>query len=53
MLSHVELLGFFSYFTIMAESGFFAYRLFGIREDWEDDDIQDVTDSYGQQWVGS
>jgi sodium/potassium-transporting ATPase subunit alpha len=45
------LAGFFTYFTIMAENGFFAYRLFGIREEWDDDDVVEVTDSYGQQWT--
>jgi sodium/potassium-transporting ATPase subunit alpha len=43
--------GFFTYFTIHGESGFLANRLFGIREDWDDDDINDLEDSYGQQWV--
>lgn len=35
----------------MAENGFLALRLFGIREDWDDDEIDDLEDSYGQQWV--
>lgn len=26
--------------------------MFGIREQWDDDDINDLADSYGQQWVG-
>ncbi|EDQ92755.1 uncharacterized protein MONBRDRAFT_35405 [Monosiga brevicollis MX1] len=43
--------GFFTYFTIMAENGFKAHRLFGLREDWDNDDINDLTDSYGQEWT--
>eukprot|EP00043_Microstomoeca_roanoka_P018391 m.196364 g.196364 ORF g.196364 m.196364 type:complete len:1128 (-) comp16817_c0_seq1:388-3771(-) len=43
--------GFFAYFTIMAENGFKASDLFGLRADWDDEDIQDLTDSYGQQWT--
>jgi sodium/potassium-transporting ATPase subunit alpha len=42
--------GFFTYFTIMAENGFRPSDLFNLREDWDDQDVQFVTDSYGQQW---
>jgi len=42
--------GFFLYFLIMAEHGFFPRDLIGIRADWENRDINDITDSYGQEW---
>lgn len=42
--------GFFAYFTIMAENGFRANQLFGIRGDWDNRDTV-TTDSHGQQWV--
>lgn len=44
--------GFFTYFTILAENGWLWDRIFGIREDWDDDTIMALEDSYGQQWVG-
>lgn len=43
--------GFFTYFVIMTENGFFPTRLFGIRSEWEDRDNHSVPDSYGQEWV--
>lgn len=45
--------GFFVYFAIMAEEGFFADRLLGLREDWEDKAKNDIVDSYGQEWTYS
>lgn len=45
--------GFFTYFVIMTENGFFPTRLFGIRAEWEDRDNQSVPDSYGQEWTYS
>jgi len=42
--------GFFVYFVIMAENGFLPYKLFGIREEWESKAINDLEDSYGQDW---
>ena len=44
------LAGFFVYFVIMAENGFLPRRLFGIAKDWDDDVINDLEDSYGQEW---
>lgn len=44
------LAGFFVYFAIMAEHGFMPMRLFGLREKWDADSINDLTDSYGQEW---
>lgn len=43
--------GFFTYFVIMAENGFWPSGLLGIRVQWDDRWINDVEDSYGQQWV--
>uniref|UniRef100_A0A8D0HLC2 Sodium/potassium-transporting ATPase subunit alpha n=1 Tax=Sphenodon punctatus TaxID=8508 RepID=A0A8D0HLC2_SPHPU len=43
--------GFFTYFVILAENGFLPSRLVGIRMDWDDRWVNDVEDSYGQQWT--
>merc|ERR1719309_984111 len=43
--------GFFSYFVILAENGFLPSLLVGIRLDWDDRSVNDLEDSYGQQWT--
>lgn len=43
--------GFFVYFVIMAENGFLPGKLFGIRESWDSKAVNDLQDSYGQEWV--
>lgn len=43
--------GFFVYFVIMAENGFLPMTLFGIRKMWDSKAVNDLTDSYGQEWV--
>lgn len=43
--------GFFAYFVIMAECGFLPAFLFGLRESWDSKAINDLVDSYGQEWV--
>ncbi|XP_061721576.1 sodium/potassium-transporting ATPase subunit alpha isoform X1 [Cydia pomonella] len=43
--------GFFVYFVIMAENGFLPLKLFGIRKTWDSKAINDLTDSYGQEWT--
>lgn len=43
--------GFFVYFVIMAENGFLPGKLFGIRESWDSKAVNDLADSYGQEWV--
>lgn len=43
--------GFFSYFVILAENGFLPSLLVGIRLKWDDRSVNDLEDSYGQQWV--
>ncbi|CAB4063137.1 ATP1A [Lepeophtheirus salmonis] len=40
----------FAYFTIMASNGFFPSILLGSRRLWESKDINDLMDSYGQEW---
>jgi len=43
--------GFFTYFVIMGENGFLPDHLLGLRKDWDSKGINDVMDSYGQEWV--
>ncbi|MGH0138731.1 UNVERIFIED_CONTAM: hypothetical protein FKN15_037131 [Acipenser sinensis] len=43
--------GFFTYFVILADNGFLPMRLLGIRIEWEDKSLNDLEDSYGQQWT--
>uniref|UniRef100_A0A3Q0SB40 Sodium/potassium-transporting ATPase subunit alpha n=1 Tax=Amphilophus citrinellus TaxID=61819 RepID=A0A3Q0SB40_AMPCI len=45
------LAGFFTYFVILAENGFLPGTLVGIRLNWDDREVNDVEDSYGQQWT--
>uniref|UniRef100_A0A8C6YFW9 Sodium/potassium-transporting ATPase subunit alpha n=1 Tax=Naja naja TaxID=35670 RepID=A0A8C6YFW9_NAJNA len=42
---------FFTYFVILAENGFLPSSLLGIRVMWDDRWVNDVEDSYGQQWT--
>ncbi|MGH0130402.1 UNVERIFIED_CONTAM: hypothetical protein FKN15_018299, partial [Acipenser sinensis] len=43
--------GFFTYFVVLAENGFLPMKLLGIRTDWDDKSLNDLEDSYGQQWT--
>jgi len=43
--------GFFVYFVILAENGFRPMDLFGIRKQWDSQAINDLEDSYGQEWT--
>merc|ERR1712004_514051 len=43
--------GFFVYFVIMAENGFWPRRLFGLRKQWDSIAVNDLEDSYGQEWT--
>ncbi|KAJ6224317.1 hypothetical protein RDWZM_002862 [Blomia tropicalis] len=43
--------GFFTYFVIMAENGFWPRDLPGIRERWDSKAVNDLQDSYGQEWT--
>ena len=42
--------GFFVYAVIMAENGFLPGRLIGLRKYWDAISINDLEDSYGQEW---
>ncbi|XP_022208920.1 sodium/potassium-transporting ATPase subunit alpha [Drosophila obscura] len=42
---------FFTFFAIMAEHGFPPSSLIGIRERWDSKDVDDLADSYGQEWT--
>jgi len=43
--------GFFTYAVIMAENGFRPSRLLGLRAGWDSRAVNDLEDSYGQQWT--
>ena len=43
--------GFFVYLVILAENGFWPSRLLGIRKEWDSSAINDLEDSYGQEWT--
>merc|ERR1712172_428601 len=43
--------GFFVYFVILAENGFWPKKLFGLRKEWDSIAINDLEDSYGQEWT--
>lgn len=45
--------GFFSYFVIMAQSGWMPLDLIGRRKEWDSKAINDLEDSYGQEWTYS
>jgi len=43
--------GFFVYFVILAENGFLPAYLFGLRDAWDARNVNDLQDSYGQEWT--
>jgi len=43
--------GFFAYFVIMGENGFWPSTLLGIRKEWDSKAVNDLEDSYGQEWT--
>ncbi|XP_030399101.1 potassium-transporting ATPase alpha chain 1 [Gopherus evgoodei] len=43
--------GFTDYFTAMAQEGWFPLLCVGLRAQWENDHLQDLQDSYGQEWT--
>lgn len=43
--------GFFAYFVIMAENGFLPWTLINIRVHWDNRNVNDLEDSYGQEWT--
>ncbi|XP_056398450.1 potassium-transporting ATPase alpha chain 2 isoform X2 [Hyla sarda] len=42
---------FLTYFTVLAEQGFLPHTVLGLRVPWENPNIQDLQDSYGQEWT--
>ena len=44
---------FFTYFVIMAENGFWPSLLLGLRKQWDSKAVNDLLDSYGQEWVNT
>ncbi|CAB4053964.1 ATP1A [Lepeophtheirus salmonis] len=45
--------GFFAYTIVYAENGFFPCKLLGLRRNWDSMEINDVEDSFGQEWTYS
>ena len=43
--------GFFTYFVIMADNGFWPSRLLSLRKHWDSRAINDLRDSYDQEWT--
>ncbi|XP_056682187.1 potassium-transporting ATPase alpha chain 1 [Monodelphis domestica] len=43
--------GFTDYFTAMAQEGWFPLLCVGLRPHWENHHLQDLQDSYGQEWT--
>lgn len=43
--------GFTDYFAAMAQEGWTPLMCVGLRAQWEDVHLQDLQDSYGQEWV--
>jgi len=43
--------GFFVYFVILCENGFWPSRLLGLRRAWDSQAVNDLEDSYGQEWT--
>ena len=43
--------GFFTYLVIMSEHGFLPNKLFDLRKTWDSVSINDLQDSYGQEWT--
>merc|ERR1712106_628125 len=43
--------GFFVYFVILGENGFLPKRLLGLRKEWDSKAVNDLEDSYGQEWT--
>lgn len=45
--------GFFCYLCILSENGFFPNRVLGLRKPWDSKAINDLSDSFGQEWTYS
>uniref|UniRef100_A0A8C6XNM9 Sodium/potassium-transporting ATPase subunit alpha n=1 Tax=Naja naja TaxID=35670 RepID=A0A8C6XNM9_NAJNA len=42
---------FLTYFTVYAQQGWLPHSLLHIRIPWEEENLADLTDSYGQEWT--
>merc|ERR1712029_346425 len=45
------LAGFVCYFVILMQNGFLPGDIIGLRVNWDDKNMQNVEDSYGQEWT--
>jgi sodium/potassium-transporting ATPase subunit alpha len=45
--------GMFAYFVIMGQNGFLPGKLLGLRQHWDSVALNDLEDSYGQEWVST
>merc|ERR1712209_91583 len=43
--------GFFVYFVILCENGWWPSHLLGLRRAWDSQAVNDLEDSYGQEWT--
>lgn len=43
--------GMFSYFSVFATNGWLPFEMVGIEMKWDSAAINDLEDSYGQEWV--
>ncbi len=43
--------GFFAFFVVLGQNGFLPLRLIGIQGQWDSKSVNDLMDSYGQEWV--
>merc|ERR1719427_165696 len=43
--------GFFVYFVTLCKNGFWPSHLFGLRRAWDSQAVNDLEDSYGQEWT--
>ncbi|XP_068098328.1 potassium-transporting ATPase alpha chain 2-like [Hyperolius riggenbachi] len=43
--------GFVNFFTVLAQQGFLPIDTLGLRANWEDKTINELVDSYGQEWT--
>lgn len=45
--------GFIAYFGILGEYGFYLTDLYQIRYEWDNKNVNDLKDYYGQEWVST
>ena len=42
---------YFTYLVILAQNGFLHGFIFGLRVPWDSEGLNDLVDSFGQEWV--